>query len=100
VYKNQGPVSFWRGNQVEVAKVLPYEYLHLTMPSIFRKFVVKADPIKEKKKYYIQSTLAGALATFTFMIYLYPLDVLRVRVGTDVGYRKEREFRGSIHCLR
>jgi len=70
------------------------------MPPLFKKFVVRADPVTDKKKYFMQTTLAGALATFTYMIYLYPFDVLRVRVGTDVGYRKEKEFRGSIHCLR
>ena len=72
---------------MDLFKVLPYEYLHLVMPGIYKKFLVKADPLKDKKKDFMEATLAVALATFTYMIYLYPLDVLRVRVGTDVGYK-------------
>jgi hypothetical protein len=53
IFKNQGPFSFWRGNQVDLFKVLPYEYLHMVMPSIFKKFVVKADPMKDRRKYFL-----------------------------------------------
>jgi len=72
---------------VDVCKLIPYEYLHLMMPPIFKKLIVNVDPLKDKKTYFWQSTLAGALATFTYMVYLYPFDVLRVRVGSDIGFR-------------
>ena len=52
IYRDQGFRSFWRGNQVEVFKILPAEYLHIMMPMIFKNLVVKANPETERKKYF------------------------------------------------
>lgn len=38
-------------------------------------------------RYFIESAIAGVLGTGTYLMLLYPFDVLRVRVGTDVGYK-------------
>jgi hypothetical protein len=70
------------------------------IPPIFRKAFVTADPMKDKRGYFWQSSLSGAMATFSYMLYLYPLDVLRVRTASDIGYKKSREFYGSLSCLK
>jgi hypothetical protein len=57
------------------------------IPPVFRKAFVTADPMKDKRGYFWQSSMSGALATLACMIYVYPLDVLRVRTASDIGYR-------------
>ncbi len=70
------------------------------IPPLFRKTIVTADPSVDKSSYFWQSTIAGALATVAYMVYLYPLDVLRVRASSDIGYKNTREFSGSMSCLK
>jgi solute carrier family 25 (adenine nucleotide translocator) protein 4/5/6/31 len=87
IFREQGILSFWRGNQVDVFKVPVHEYLHLMIPPIFKKAIVKADIKKESKRYFFESWVAGLAATACYLVFLYPIDVLRVRVATDIGYK-------------
>ncbi|TNV76970.1 hypothetical protein FGO68_gene639 [Halteria grandinella] len=100
IIKNQGIISFFRGNQVELVKVPIHEYLHVMIPPIFKKVIVTADIKKERKRYFFEAWLSGLAETATYLILLYPLDVLRVRVATDIGYKRQREYRGSLDCFR
>ena len=87
VYKNQGIRSFWRGNQVDMFRVLPDRYLQFMMPPIFRKAFVSADRKTQPSRYFWETTFAGALATGVYLIFLYPVDLLRTKVGADIGYK-------------
>lgn len=77
-----------------------HEYLHVMIPPIFKKAIVTADKKKDRKRYFFEAWVSGLAATATYLIILYPLDVLRVRVATDIGYKRQREYRGSLDCLR
>ena len=69
------------------------------IPPIFKKLIVKADSKKERKRYFFESFLAGLAATSAYLVFLYPLDVLRVRLATDIGFKQSREFSGPTNCL-
>lgn len=44
--------------------------------------------------------LSGASSGAVCLAVLYPLDFARTRVGTDIRSPGNRQFRGSIDCLR
>lgn len=46
------------------------------------------------------SLLSGGTSGAVSLAMLYPLDFARTRVGTDVRNAGNRQFRGSVDCLR
>ena len=83
--KQHGVRSLWRGNSVDIVKILPREYMHLMIPPIFKKAIVSADPESQRQRYFLEATLAGTLATTVYLLFLYPFDVVRLKLGADVG---------------
>jgi len=77
--------------------------MHLMIPPIiFKKAIVSADPEKDRKRYFLETTLAGTLATTVYLLFLYPFDLVRLKLGADVGLSSShpREFTGPAHALR
>lgn len=60
---------------------------------------VSADT--QKTKYFLMSLLSGGLAGSFSLIFVYPLDFARTRLGADVGKAAgERQFSGLFDCCR
>lgn len=57
-------------------------------------------PIEHFWKFLGLSMLSGASSGAVCLAVLYPLDFARTRVGTDVRSSGNRQFTGSIDCLR
>ena len=57
-------------------------------------------PIEDFWRYLGFSLLSGASSGAVSLAVLYPLDFARTRVGTDVRASGNRQFRGSVDCLR
>uniref|UniRef100_A0AAQ5YV21 ADP/ATP translocase n=1 Tax=Amphiprion ocellaris TaxID=80972 RepID=A0AAQ5YV21_AMPOC len=82
--KEQGFLSFWRGNLANVIRYFPTQALNFAF----------------KDKYFAGNLASGGAAGATSLCFVYPLDFARTRLAADVGKAgAEREFNGLGDCL-
>lgn len=100
VCKEQGPITLWRGNFVNVIRYFPTQALNFAFKDTFRKYLCPFDPKKEMGKFFLGSLASGGAAGAASLVFVYPLDFSRTRLAADVGKAKhEREFTGLGNCL-
>lgn len=100
VCREQGPITLWRGNLVNVIRYFPTQALNFAFKDTYRKYLCPFDPKTEKLKFFLGSLASGGAAGATSLIFVYPLDYSRTRLAADVGKAKhEREFTGLGNCL-
>lgn len=56
-----------------------------TKDALNRIFLKGVSPDTEKAKYFLMSLLSGGLAGSFSLIFVYPLDFARTRLGADIG---------------
>ncbi|KAF8375386.1 hypothetical protein PRIPAC_81815, partial [Pristionchus pacificus] len=101
VPKEQGFLSFWRGNATNVLRYFPTQALNFAFNDLFRSKLVRKGEEKGSLSYLARSMAAGGLAGSTTMCFVYPLDFIRTRISVDVGRNKEnREYKGIVDCAR
>ena len=101
VFREEGFLSYWRGNWANVVRYFPTTGLNFGFKDLYRSKIVKADPTKQKKMYAVQNILSGGLAGCSCMMFVYPLDFARTRMGADVGKElAERQFTSLSQCIR
>ena len=112
VYREQGLGSFWRGNVANLMRYCPSQALSFALKDFYKK-VLNLDPVvlqSDVRKELSDSRalwflvwgnlFAAGAAGGTSMFLLYPLELARTRVATDVSRRGElRKFSGALHCL-
>merc|ERR1712142_256872 len=101
VHKEQGFLSFWRGNVVNVVRYFPTQALNFAFKDTYKKlFMDGIDKKKEFWKFFAGNLAAGGAAGATSLLMVYPLDFARTRLGADVGKAvHEREFTGLKDCI-
>ncbi|KAK6760407.1 hypothetical protein RB195_021758 [Necator americanus] len=102
VPKEQGFLSFWRGNWVNILRACSQESLGFAFKDFFKIWSLNGvDPKNQRFRFLFGNIAAGGGAgVATFMI-IYPLDFVRTRLAIDLGKdRKDREFTGMIDCMR
>jgi len=101
VYQEQGVVSFWRGNVVNVIRYFPTQALNFAFKDTYKKmFMDGIDKDKEFWKFFAGNLAAGGAAGATSLCMVYPLDFARTRLGADVGKAAaDREFKGLGDCI-
>jgi solute carrier family 25 (adenine nucleotide translocator) protein 4/5/6/31 len=100
VVKEQGAITLWRGNFVNVIRYFPTQALNFAFKDTFRKYLCPFDAKKEIGKYFLGSLAAGGAAGAASLVFVYPLDFSRTRLAADVGKAKsEREFTGLGNCI-
>merc|ERR1711988_806273 len=101
VYQEQGVVSFWRGNVVNVIRYFPTQALNFAFKDTYKKlFMDGLDKNKDFWKFFAGNLAAGGAAGATSLLMVYPLDFARTRLGADVGKAVgEREFTGLKDCI-
>lgn len=101
VPKEQGVLSFWRGNWVNILRACSQESLGFAFKDLFKKYSLEGvDPQQHHYRFLIGNLAAGGGAgVATFMI-IYPLDFVRTRLAIDLGKdKKNREFKGMFDCI-
>ena len=103
--REQGILSFWRGNLTNVYRYFCTQSLNFAFKDAYRAyFTRKITPSESQRKQFwkvFASNLAsGGAAGVTSMCITYPLDFARTRLSADVGSGQSRQFRGLIHCIR
>lgn len=100
--KEQGVLSYWRGNLANVIRYLPTQALSFTFKDRYKiLFLNGVDQRTQFWRYFAGNLASGGAAGATSLCFVYPLDFARTRLAADIGKaRAEREFTGLYDCFR
>merc|ERR1712070_987595 len=101
--KEQGFMSFWRGNMANVIRYFPTQALNFAFKDTYKQmFLAGVDKKTQFGRYFLGNLASGGAAGATSLCFVYPLDFARTRLAADVGSGPEgkREFNGLVDCLR
>jgi solute carrier family 25 (adenine nucleotide translocator) protein 4/5/6/31 len=100
VNKEQGFLSFWRGNWANVLRYFPTQALNFAFKEKYQKIFIRHDPNTDFWKFFAGMLASGGASGATSLLFVYPLDYARTRLGADVGKElTDREFSGLGNCL-
>ncbi|XWS59957.1 hypothetical protein CRYUN_Cryun08bG0166900 [Craigia yunnanensis] len=85
--KDEGIKGYWKGNLPQVIRVIPYSAVQLFAYETYKKLFKG----KDGELTVIGRLAAGACAGMTSTFITYPLDVLRLRLAVEPGYRTMSE---------
>ena len=72
-----------------------------TKDALNRIFLKGIDPKANKAQFFLRSLLSGGVAGSFSLIFVYPLDFARTRLGADIGKSAEqRLFTGLLDCCK
>ena len=84
-----GMKSLWRGNGVNVAKVIPETALKYGIYECFKTYMCDEEPTK------VQRFLSGACAGATAQTVIYPMEVVKTRMVL----RSSGQYTGVFNCI-
>lgn len=100
VVKEQGVVSLWRGNGINVIRIFPQQALNFAFKDTYRS-IMNVDKDASVWRRLGANLAAGGAAGATSLVVIYPLDFARTRLATDIGRSTEqREFTGLVDCTK
>lgn len=101
VPQQQGFLSFWRGNTANVIRYFPTQALNFAFKDSYKRIFLGGVNSKERPwRFFLGNLLSGGAAGGTSLLFVYPLDFARTRLGADVGKdAASREFNGLTDCI-
>jgi len=101
VYKEQGVISYWRGNWANVLRYFPTQALNFAFKEKYQKIFVRHDKKTDFWKFFAGMLASGGAAGATSLCVVYPLDFARTRMGADVGRGvNDRLYNGLVDCVK
>jgi len=101
VYQEEGFLSYWRGNWANVVRYFPTTALNFGFKGFFNRLFNKWNPKTDPFMFAVGNILAGGSAGAACMMFVYPLDFARTRMGVDMGKTlEERQFKSLTDCIR
>ncbi|CAM2113068.1 ADP/ATP translocase 4 [Caretta caretta] len=99
--KEQGFLSFWRGNLANVIRYFPTQALNFAFKDKYKQiFISGVDKDKQFWKWFFANLASGGAAGATSLCVVYPLDFARTRLAADIGKGlAERQFKGLGDCI-
>ncbi|XP_074848044.1 ADP/ATP translocase 4 [Carettochelys insculpta] len=99
--KEQGFLSFWRGNLANVIRYFPTQALNFAFKDKYKQFFMSGvDKDKQFWKWFFANLASGGAAGATSLCVVYPLDFARTRLAADIGKGiAERQFKGLGDCI-
>ncbi|CAI8612851.1 unnamed protein product [Vicia faba] len=85
--KEEGIRGYWKGNLPQVIRVIPYSAVQLFAYETYKKLFRRQNG----ELSVVARLSAGAFAGMTATFITYPLDVLRLRLAVEPGYRTMSE---------
>ncbi|KAL2479489.1 putative envelope ADP [Abeliophyllum distichum] len=92
--KEEGIKGYWKGNLPQVIRIIPYSAVQLFAYETYKKLFRGKDGDLSV----IGRLAAGACAGMTSTFVTYPLDVLRLRLAVEPGYKTMTEV--ALNMLR
>lgn len=100
VAKEQGVLSFWRGNLANVIRYFPTQALNFAFKDTYKRmFLDGVDKRKQFWRFFAGNLASGGAAGATSLTFVYPLDFARTRLAADVGQGSSRQYKGLIDCI-
>jgi len=100
INKEQGFLSFWRGNVVNVVRYFPTQALNFAFKDKYKALFMSGVDKNNFWKFFAANLAAGGAAGATSLLIVYPLDFARTRLGADMGKAAaDREFKGLADCI-
>ncbi|KHJ82646.1 putative ADP/ATP translocase 2 [Oesophagostomum dentatum] len=101
VTREQGPLTLWRGNGINVARIFPQQALNFAFKDTYQKYFLHGvDKTERFWRYFAGNLASGGAAGATSLLVIYPLDFARTRLATDIGRGAHREFKGFVDCTK
>lgn len=99
--KEQGFLSYWRGNLANVIRYFPTQALNFAFKDKYKQvFLGGVDKKTQFGRYFLGNLASGGAAGATSLCFVYPLDFARTRLAADIGKAgAQREFNGLGGCL-
>ncbi|CAN8027460.1 hypothetical protein HPB47_007874 [Ixodes persulcatus] len=99
--REQGFLSFWRGNLANVIRYFPTQALNFAFKDKYKQvFLGGVDKKTQFWRYFAGNLASGGAAGATSLCFVYPLDFARTRLAADIGKGQgERQFSGLANCL-
>jgi solute carrier family 25 (adenine nucleotide translocator) protein 4/5/6/31 len=98
VPREQGVVSFWRGNWANVLRYFPTQALNF----MFKDFYKQYFEYPRSAGFWLclaGNMASGGAAGATSLMVVYPLDFARTRLAVDVSKSAQREFSGTLDVI-
>jgi len=97
--KEEGVASLWRGNWANVVRYFPTTALNFAFKDTYARIFIRHDSKTHPGMFFLGSLLSGGAAGATSLLFVYPLDFARTRLGVDVGKSADqRQFKGLMDC--
>ncbi|KAF9594955.1 hypothetical protein IFM89_035525 [Coptis chinensis] len=103
VLREEGFLSFWRGNQVNVIRYFPTQAFNFAFKGYFQGIFGHSREKDGYVKCLAGNVASGSAAGATTSLFLYHLDYARTRLGTDAKecpINGQRQFKGLIDVYR
>ncbi|XP_054164951.1 ADP,ATP carrier protein-like [Oppia nitens] len=98
--KEQGIMSYWRGNLANVIRYFPTQALNFAFKDKYKQvFLGGVDKKTQFWRWFVGNLASGGAAGATSLCFVYPLDFARTRLAADIGKTSERQFKGLGDCL-
>lgn len=103
ISRDSGILSLWRGNGINIIRYFPTQALNFAFKDVYKQLLL---PTKDSKKtiseidFGIRNMACGGMAGATSLLGVYPLDLARTRLTSDIKKSGETQYRGLLHCLR
>lgn len=99
--KEEGIFAYWRGNWANVLRYFPLQALNFAFKDYFKRmFMPKGQKSYTYWEAFSRNLLSGGAAGATSLVFVYPLDLARTRMTTDLGNQAKRTYTGLIDCVR
>jgi solute carrier family 25 (adenine nucleotide translocator) protein 4/5/6/31 len=95
----QGFASLWRGNMANIIRYFPTQALNFAFKDKYKQLFVRHNPKTDFWKFFAGNLASGGAAGATSLLFVYPLDFARTRLGADVGKGDARQFTGLADCV-
>ncbi|KAI3993604.1 hypothetical protein MKX01_002617 [Papaver californicum] len=103
VLREEGFLSFWRGNQANVIRYFPTQAFNFAFKGYFKNLLGRSKEKDGYLKWFAGNVAAGSAAGATTSLFLYHLDYARTRLGTDAKecpVNGQRQFKGMLDVYR
>ncbi|KAK0410695.1 hypothetical protein QR680_005280 [Steinernema hermaphroditum] len=102
VWGEQGALSFWRGNGINVVRIMPQQALNFAFKDTYKQvFMGDVDKHTHFWKFFAGNLASGGFAGATSLCFIYPLDFGRQMFAMDLGRdSSQRQYRSLVDCFK